>query len=79
MVLAADAAGPAELITPDRDGLLVPRENPEALAAAVAGVLDRPALAARLGQAGRARYEAEHAEAPVLAQWRTALAAMERA
>ena len=78
-VVAADAAGPAELITPDRDGLLVPREDPEALAAAVADVLAQPALAARLGQAGRARFEAEHAEAPVLAQWRTALAAMERA
>ena len=78
-VVAADAAGPAELIVPDRDGLLVPREDPEALAAAIASVLARPALAARLGHAGRARYEAEHAEAPVLALWRTALAAMERA
>jgi glycosyltransferase involved in cell wall biosynthesis len=78
-VVAADAAGPAELIVPDRDGLLVPREDPGALAAAIADVLARPALAARLGKAGRARYEAGHAEAPVLAQWRTALAAMERA
>ena len=78
-VVAADAAGPVELIVPDRDGLLVPREDPDALAAAIAAVLARPALAARLGQAGRARYEADHAEAPVLAQWRTALAAMERA
>ena len=77
-VVAADAAGPVELIVPDRDGLLVPREDPDALAAAIAAVLARPALAARLGQAGRARYEAEHAEATVLAQWRTALAAMER-
>jgi len=78
-VVAADASGPAELIVPDRDGLLVPREDPGALAAAIADVLAQPALAARLGQAGRARYEAGHAEAPVLAQWRTALAAMERA
>lgn len=77
-VVAADAAGPAELIVPDRDGLLVPREDPDALAAAIAAVLARPALATRLGQAGRARYEADHAEAPVLAQWRTTLAAMER-
>ena len=78
-VVAADAAGPAELITPDVDGLLVPREDPGALAAAIADVLAQPALAARLGQAGRARFEAEHAEAPVLARWRSALAAMERA
>ncbi len=78
-VVAANAAGPSELIEPDRDGLLVPRENPDALAAAIAAVLAKPALAARLVQAGRARYEAEHAEAPVVAQWRTALADMEPA
>ncbi len=78
-VVAADAAGPSELISPDRDGLLVPREDPGALAAAIAGVLADPALAARLGRAGRARYETTHAEAPVVALWRTALAAMERA
>jgi len=77
-VVAADAAGPVELIVPGRDGLLVPREDPDALAAAIATVLADPALAARLAHAGRARYEAEHAEAPVVAQWRTALAAMER-
>ncbi len=78
-VVAADAAGPMELIEAGRDGLLVPREDPEALAAAIASVLAKPALAARLAQSGRARYEAEHAEAPVLAQWRTALAKMEQA
>ncbi len=78
-VVAADAAGPSELIVPGRDGLLVPREDPDALAAAVNAVLADPALAARLAQSGRARYEAGHAEAPVVALWRTALAAMERA
>ena len=78
-VVAADAAGPLELIVPDRDGLLVPREDPDALAAAICNVLADPALAARLARAGRARYEAEHAQAPVVAMWRSALAAMERA
>lgn len=78
-VVAALAAGPAELIVPDRDGLLVPLEDPGALAAAIAAVLADPAMAARLGRSGRARYQAEHAEGPVVAQWRTALAAMERA
>jgi len=78
-VVAADAAGPSELIKPGRDGLLVPREDPEALAAAIASVLAKPALAARLGQAGRIHYEAKHAEAPVVTQWRTALAIMEQA
>ena len=78
-VVAADAAGPVELIAPDRDGLLVPREDAGALAAAIAAVLADPALAARLAAAGRARYGAEHAEASVVAAWRAALAAMERA
>ena len=78
-VVAADAAGPAELIAPNRDGLLAPREDPRALADAIAAVLADPALAKRLGRAGRARFEAEHAEAPVVAQWRAALAAMEPA
>ncbi len=78
-VVATDAAGPSELIVPDRDGLLVPREDPGALAAAIGAVLADPALAARLTQSGRTRYEAGHAEAPVVALWRTALAAMERA
>jgi glycosyltransferase involved in cell wall biosynthesis len=78
-VVAALAAGPAELIVPNRDGLLVPMEDPGALAAAIAAVLADPALAARLGRAGRVLYENEHAEGPVVAQWRTALATMERA
>ncbi len=78
-VVAADAAGPSELIIPDRDGLLVPREDPEALAAAISSLLADSAMAVRLALAGRARYEAEHAEAPVVALWRAALAAMERA
>ncbi len=75
-VVAAEAAGPVELIDPGRTGLLVPREDPPALAAAILAVLDDPALAARLGRAGRAEYEADYAEAPVLHRWRQALAAM---
>ena len=78
-VVAADAAGPMELIARDREGLLVPRGDAQSLAEAIASVLADPALAARLAAAGRARYDAVHAEAPVVAQWRTALAAMERA
>ncbi len=78
-VVAADAAGPVELIDPGRTGLLVAREDPHALADAIRAVLDDAALAARLGSAGRAQYETEHAEAPVVRRWRQALAAMEPA
>ena len=78
-VVAADAAGPAELIEPGVTGLLVPREQRRALADAIAAVLGDPAMGARLGAAGRAAFEAQHAEAPVLHRWRHALAQMAHA
>lgn len=75
-VVSCAAQGPSELIAPERDGLLVPVDAPDALAAAIGRLLaDRP-LAARLAAAGRARFEAEHAEAPVLNRWRGFLAAL---
>ena len=75
-VIAADAAGPVELITPGRDGLLVPKEDAAALAGQIRAVLDDPGLARSLGAAGRARYEAAFAPGPVLAQWDAALQGM---
>jgi glycosyltransferase involved in cell wall biosynthesis len=78
-VVAASAAGPRELIHPGEDGLLVPVEDAAALAVSLGVVLQTPALAARLAAAGRARYDAEFAEAPVLALWRDFLATVEKA
>lgn len=78
-VVAAAAAGPRELIRHDVDGLLVPVEDAEALGAAVRRVLDSPALATALVTAGRARYETEFAETPVLARWRAFLGRVEKA
>jgi glycosyltransferase involved in cell wall biosynthesis len=77
-VVAAAADGPGELITSGRDGVLVPLEDVAALAGAVAGVLDDPARAGVLAEAGRLRYEAQHAEAPVVARWRQFLATVEK-
>lgn len=77
-VVAAEAAGPAELIAPGRDGLLVPVEDPTALAEAIRAVLDDPPRAAMLARNGRARYEADFAEAPVLAKWRSFLGTVEK-
>lgn len=77
-VVAAAAAGPRELIVPGQDGLLVPPEDPAALADAIGALLDDPARAATLAQAGRTRYETEFAEAPVLARWRQFLASVEK-
>jgi glycosyltransferase involved in cell wall biosynthesis len=69
-VVAAAADGPAELIAHGRDGLVVPREDPRALADAISRVLDDAALADALAVAGRARFLDAFAAAPVLAAWR---------
>lgn len=49
--------GPREIITPDVDGLLVPPEDPAALAAALCRVISEPALADRLREAGHRRAQ----------------------
>ena len=55
-----DAEGPREIITDGRDGLIVPRGQPERLAAALARLLDQPNLRRQLATAGldlvRERY-----------------------
>jgi glycosyltransferase involved in cell wall biosynthesis len=56
-VIGTTVGGTPELIEPERTGLLVERRDPVALAAAIARLLDDPALAARMGEAARARVE----------------------
>jgi glycosyltransferase involved in cell wall biosynthesis len=68
-VVAAAAQGPVELIEDGVTGLLVPKDDPAALADALGRVLADPARAAALAAAGRAEFERAHAEAPVLARW----------
>ncbi|MGQ0617755.1 MAG: glycosyltransferase, partial [Acidimicrobiia bacterium] len=53
-VVAADVGGVAELVRHGVNGLLVPPEDPAALAAAIDRVLTEPGLAGRLGAAARA-------------------------
>jgi glycosyltransferase involved in cell wall biosynthesis len=77
-VVAAASEGPSELLTPD-DGVLVPPEDPAALADALGRVMHDPARTALLTVAGRRRFEAEFAEAPVVARWRAFLGAVEKA
>jgi len=62
-LVASDAAGPAGLVRPESDALMVPRADPAALADAIRRLLADPALAARLAAAGRARYESDFTEA----------------
>lgn len=77
--VAAASAGPRELIRPDVDGVLVPTEDAVALADAIRSVLDDRERATALAMAGRARYETEFAETPVLARWRAFLGSAEKA
>lgn len=56
-IVATRVGGNSELIHPDRNGLLVPSDDPEALAKAILRILKDPELAQRLGR--MARLEAE--------------------
>jgi glycosyltransferase involved in cell wall biosynthesis len=69
-VVASRVSGPAELIRDGEDGLLVPPEQPRALARALAALLAAPERAARLGERGRARFAAEFSERAVIGRWR---------
>jgi sugar transferase (PEP-CTERM/EpsH1 system associated) len=58
-VVATDVGGNRELVVPDVTGLLVPAGDPDTLAAALSRYTADRDLAARHGQAGRARVERE--------------------
>jgi glycosyltransferase involved in cell wall biosynthesis len=58
-VVATAAPGTTEVVADGETGILVPLHQPTALAQAIRLVLDDRELAARFGQAGRARAEAE--------------------
>jgi len=58
-VVTTAVSGIPELVQHDHNGLLVPQQDPEALALALAHLLDNPAVRQRLGQAGRHTIE-EH-------------------
>lgn len=60
-VVATSVGGIPEIVRPGETGLLVRPSAPAALAQAIAEILDRPALAARLGQAARALVQQEFA------------------
>ncbi len=57
-VVCTDVPGAREVVTPEQEALLVAPNDAAALADALARVLARPDLAARLAAAGRARVAA---------------------
>jgi len=64
-VVASAVGGILEVVVDGETGILVPPANPDALAAALRRVLEDPALARRMGQAGRQRVEAQFSWASV--------------
>lgn len=56
-LVVTDAAGPAATVTAGTDALLVPKDNPALLAAALSRVIEDGDLAASLAAHGRSAYE----------------------
>ena len=69
-LVTAASAGPAALVRPEEDALLVPIDDAPATAAAVGRLLHDTALAGRLVEAGAQRVTDEFAPARVVARWR---------
>ncbi|MBA2462303.1 MAG: glycosyltransferase family 4 protein [Actinobacteria bacterium] len=72
-VVATDAGGIPDLLTHEREGLLIPPADVPALAAALERVLTDHELAERLGAAARARYSDWHSTPEELASQLRAL------
>jgi glycosyltransferase involved in cell wall biosynthesis len=75
-MIATDVAGPREIISHGIDGLLVPRAEPPALAAALASLLDDPARRRALAAAGLETVRRRFALPVVASQISTALRAV---
>jgi glycosyltransferase involved in cell wall biosynthesis len=71
-VVSTAVGGVPDLVEDGRSALLVPPDDPVAVAEAVARLVDEPALAAQVGDGGRAVAEAGGSE-PVVAAWEALL------
>jgi glycosyltransferase involved in cell wall biosynthesis len=60
-VVATAVGGTPEVIADGQSGLLVPADDPQAMAAAIGRVLDDPAAAARLAASARRTVEERYA------------------
>ncbi len=74
-LVVADAVGPAAYVEDGVSGLLIPKNDDEALADAMRKVIEDKALAAKLVAGGRAAYEAQFTKAVFI---RDSLAAYQR-
>lgn len=69
-LVAAASQGPSYLVGDGNDGLLVPVDDPEAMAGAINRVLGDSALRASLAQQGKRRVAQEFSETEVVRQYR---------
>jgi glycosyltransferase involved in cell wall biosynthesis len=77
-VVACAASGPAELIEPGTTGLLVPCEDADKLAEAMASLAADPPRGRALGEAGHAVFAEQFSEARVVGRYRNFLATVTR-
>lgn len=68
-VVATDVGGNAELVLPERNGLLCPAQDPAAMAAALRRYVEDPALRAAHGAEGRQRVLREFALATMVERY----------
>lgn len=68
-LVVAAAAGPLGLVRDGEDGLLVPLDDPPELADAIRRILQDPALAQSLADAGHAAWKEKFTEAAVVRQY----------
>jgi glycosyltransferase involved in cell wall biosynthesis len=73
-VVAAASQGPKALIEPDKDGLLIPIDDADALTEGVGRLLSDKALRDRLARQGARRVDLEFSETAVVAQWKALFA-----
>lgn len=66
--IASDLPGVSSVVLDGQTGLLVPPNNPEELRKAILLLLEQVDLRARLGQAARARAQAEYAWEPLISR-----------
>jgi glycosyltransferase involved in cell wall biosynthesis len=62
-VVATDAGGIPDIVTHDRDGILIPPGDTDALVSGLRALLEDDVLAARLGAAARETYGGWHQSA----------------
>lgn len=69
-VVGSNTGGITDIVLHDRTGLLVPPGDPQALADALDQLIDNPAHARQLGEAGRKHVDAQFSWPVIAQQWR---------